>query len=217
MSNINIPGLITGKKTELEKHLTDAELQRERLRYAEMQTYQSKQDKLKAITNVVNNNGIPMSSNLNYVEPGLGTGQPYWGIDFPQQQPYQQPLELDDYKKFFPPYQEPKKYGPSPSRTGTSTDLQDWQDQIAKALKPKKSAFEELLDSMFNQSEKQEFLTTLGYEFNSEFFIRKSLDETKEPFKWDNNPNNINLVFLKEITVKFKNLLLTKATLKIRL
>jgi len=222
MSTLNIPGLIAGKKTLAEKHLTDAELQKERLRFAEMQTYKSKQDKLKAMTSVVNNNGIPDSITSTYhmttqeiVDKfGVQTGD----YVFPYQQPYQQPLELDNYKKFFPnPYPStPKTYGPSPSRTGINN--QDWEKELMSYLKPKKSAFEEILDVLFTTAEKEQFLIDIGYMLNwnntdgSHDITRKLASGEIKTIT-----NSLNDLFLKEITVKFKNLLLAKATLKLKL
>lgn len=249
MSNVNIPGLIQGKKSEWEKNLSEAEIQNERIKYAQSQKYQTQKAKVDALSKVVNN-GIP---NSMYIEQeltldqvkemypqmdvskvarhgnqsmvdfnsllnnyGAGTSiQPDWTIPLPYtqpyQQPYQQPMELDDYKKLFTT--QPKKYGPSPSRTGKD-DFFD-QKALMDYLKPKRSAFEEILDVLFTTAEKEQFLIDVGYELIHNAIettvTRKLSDGTVKTIK-----GSVDEVFLKEITVKFKGLLLAKGTLRIK-
>lgn len=245
MSNVNIPGLIQGKKSEWEKNLSEAEIQNERIKYAQSQKYQTQKAKVDALSKVVNN-GIP---NSMYIEQeltldqvkemypqmdvskvarhgnqsmvdfnsllnnyGAGTSiQPDWTIPLPYTQPYQQPMELDDYKKLFPT--QPKKYGPSPSRTGKDNFFD--QKALMDYLKPKRSAFEEILDVLFTTAEKEQFLIDVGYELIHNAIettvTRKLSDGTVKTIK-----GSVDEVFLKEITVKFKGLLLAKGTLRIK-
>lgn len=76
-----------------------------------------------------------------------------------------------------------------------------------------KTALEELVDGMFDTSEKEQFLMDLGYEF---FQDQKGFDSFRRGETVWNKALDLEKVFMKEIKIKFKNLLLTKQTLKFK-
>jgi hypothetical protein len=138
-----------------------------------------------------------------------------WKYDFPyKQQPYIAPQDpWQNPGPFGPdPY---KKYGPPPKRNQDVFDQEELMRQLA-GLKVKKSAFEELIDQLFTTSEKEQVLIDMGYEFaqidNKTVITRKLADGTIKTIT-----NSLDDLFLKEITVKFKNLLMAKASLKLKL
>lgn len=215
--NVSIPGLIEEKNSKM----TKAEVQAMRDQFT---AQQEKMSLLNQQTKNVSYNGIENSINqstalkLQEYAQQLGlTNQADWIY-----QPYVGD-QLIPQRQNFPPWEEPKKYGPSPSRHGGDYfDQQAILDQIAKLKHPKKSAFEELIDQLFTTAEKEQFLIDAGYMIDvpgpdyrgtdKVIISRKLSDGT---VKFITTP--LDELFLKEITVKFKNLLLAKATLKLKL
>jgi hypothetical protein len=90
-------------------------------------------------------------------------------------------------------------------------------DNLFNSLK-KESPFEEILNTLFDTNEKVDFLLGVGYTIyqeNGQEWIRRVTSngyETKGKLDV-----SINSLFLREITIKFKNLLLAKSTLKIKI
>jgi hypothetical protein len=223
---LKIPGLIQGKKSESDKLLSEAELERERLEFAASQKTAELRNKALAATIHAQANSRSVKQELTPAQASALYGQSYPGTSATQ--PYElgngyfdidklnQPAPLDLLKKY---WEDSKVYGPSPSRqVNPFKDAEYFQQEILKKLKPQKTAFEEMIDLVFSAAEKEQFLIDIGY--------------TLERDKQDDNPiirrkmsdgsmklitNTLNDLFLKEITVKFKNLLLAKATLKLRL
>ena len=81
----------------------------------------------------------------------------------------------------------------------------------------KRSAFEILIDTLFSTSEKEQFIIDCGWKIemgkNGNYLISRELANG------DLTVSNKSLdeLFLEHITVKFKNLLLAKPTLKIKI
>lgn len=195
---MNIPGLIANKKDD--NKLTSAELQAKRDSFeAYMKNWKPEQDL------TVNS----IKSNVAHLANQYNTGvDPYHGLN----------LDNDYYKQQFIPNWEYKPYDqglkPSPNR---SLETQDMARYLQEMLKPKKSEFEVLLDAMFDTSEKEQFLITLGFEFtheNGEDYISRTvaglLEKGKKAVLFDK-------IFLREMTIKFKNLLISKNSLKMKL
>ena len=83
----------------------------------------------------------------------------------------------------------------------------------------KKSAFEEILDELFNQEEKINFLMSVGYEFLDGDDIVKTMSGNTKIRKGDAEFGwlDFDKLFVKEISIKFRNLLLAKVTLKLKI
>jgi hypothetical protein len=85
-----------------------------------------------------------------------------------------------------------------------------------------KSDFERVLDQLFTLEEKWEYLQGLGYisresGIYGHMVVFKLSSESTEELQCIDGNESLNRVFLREISIKFKNLLLSKATLKIKL
>lgn len=199
---MNIPGLIANKKDD--SKLTSAELQAKRYSFeAYMKNWKPEQD---LTTNSIKSNVAHLTNQYN-------TGvDPYHGLN----------LDNDYYKQQFIPNWEHKQFPDfgnikksSPSRTGLET--QDMARYLQEYLKPKKSEFEVLLDAMFDTSEKEQFLITLGFEFlheNGEDWMQRTVAGLLEKGK---KAEIFDKIFLREMTIKFKNLLISKNSLKMKL
>jgi hypothetical protein len=136
----------------------------------------------------------------------------YWDQYAKQKQPYANPLVPDQGYKQYPWDQNP---------LGQKKPYQDAFDQeallkqLAGLQKAKKSAFEEIIDVLFTTTEKEQMLIDMGYELEHKegLIIRRKLaDGTYKTIT-----NSLDDLFLKEVTIKFKNLLLAKASLKLRI
>jgi hypothetical protein len=98
-----------------------------------------------------------------------------------------------------------------------SPTTKEMMDNLFNSLK-KESPFEEILNTLFDTNEKVDFLLGVGYTIyqeNGQEWIRRVTSngyETKGKLDV-----SINSLFLREITIKFKNLLLAKSTLKIKI
>jgi hypothetical protein len=135
----------------------------------------------------------------------------------PQIAPYKQPYDpFGSGAKYPQPYQNPKVNIP------LDEDL--LREMKNFKSKPQKSEFELLIENLFSQEEKEQLLIDMGYELENApvdargyvstapiIIKRKLADGTYKTIT-----NSLDDLFLKEITVKFKNLLLAKATLKIK-
>lgn len=149
----------------------------------------------------------------------------YW--DYYSKQPGIAPMNpyIEDKGKYYPWDQGQKNSGPFGP---PSTPMKPYHDafdtdaiakQLAELQRPKKSAFEELIDQLFTLPEKEQVLIDMGYRLEKadvpgvEYKITRVLaDGTVKTIT-----NSIHDLFLKEITVKFKNLLMAKASLKLKI
>lgn len=203
---MNIPGLIANKKDD--SKLTSAELQAKRDSFeAYIKSWKSEEDTLKsqALSNVSNLNqvGTAKMDLLNqymtgidpykdaYINTPMQPFQPMW-----EHQPYDQGLKASPNRKL---------------------ETQDMARYLQEYLKPKKSEFEVLLDAMFDTSEKEQFLITLGFEFyheNGEDWIKREVAGFTEKAR---KSDSFDKIFLREMTIKFKNLLISKNSLKLKI
>lgn len=94
------------------------------------------------------------------------------------------------------------------------------QTQVEEMLyrASKKTPFEIILDTLFSPIEKVQLLTDTGYKFNLNetnevVSIIKTSGEITQTWPY----SSLDILFLKEITIKFKNLLLAKPSLKIKI
>ena len=218
--NLKIQGLIAKKKDD--DNLTEAELQAKRDSFAAyIKGWKSEQDsnldQVKAqysgmpVTRVANSGNTSEVKYMTGIDPYIN--QPYIGDPlYPGLLPQQQPWEWTNPGPFPQPE---KKYGPSPSRSGSST--QDMAEYLQQMLKPQKSEFEVLLDAMFDTAEKEQFLVTLGFEFlheDGEDWMKREVAGLTEKCK---KSDCFDKIFLREMTIKFKNLLISKNSLKLKI
>ena len=105
-------------------------------------------------------------------------------------------------------------YKQRPMKDPSPFDMSQFEQLLKK---PQKSAFEEIIDNLFDTSEKEQFLISVGYRFDKEYIWRDNPQDQGEVQRWDNNTGSLASLFLKEISIKFKNLLLMKATLKLKI
>lgn len=204
MPEIKIPGLITDKKSS---KLTEAEVQAMRDKFAKQVMF-PQQGAGDFVEQRINS--MPVVFNSSYM--GDTNSKPYGYYDYSDQNNYGVQKPFFDNDRF-------KKYGPSPSRHApTKQDHEDWKNQLVDYMKPKRSSFEDIIDLLFARSEKEQFLIDAGYrvekgETQDSYTITRQL--TDGTIKKITTP--LDELFLKEITVKFKNLLLAKAVLKLKL
>lgn len=215
--SMEIPGLIA--KQDKSSNLTEAEKQAKRDSFeAYIKNWKSEEDMLKKMAQ------LPIefdkeSLQLKRLNPNPISSAYVGGID-PYQDMWQNP------NTFTSPnweWQNPGPFGPidgglrpSPNRSG-QLQTQDMADYLQAMLKPKKSEFEVLLDAMFDTSEKEQFLITLGFEFkheNGEDWMERTVAGLLEKGK---KAEIFDKVFLREMTIKFKNLLISKNSLKLKI
>lgn len=170
---------------------------------------------------------IPPLASMSLSNNYLDQGQFVVGDNWEWQQPVNPLIDHGKYKQF-PFEQKPynptpfgedpyKKYGPSPGRQIPYDEAlkKEMQDYLLGLKKPK-SAFEELIDGLFTTAEKEQVLIDMGYileqKDNKLVISRKLADGTVKTIT-----NSLDDLFLKEITVKFKNLLMAKASLKLKI
>ncbi len=196
---MKIPGVIANKKDD--DKLTSAELQAKRDSFeAYIKDWKSEQD---LTVNSIKSN---VANLVNQYHTGV---DPYGQLDFNgqwQQQPFIPNWEYRPYDQ--------NLIKQSPNR---SLETQDMARYLQEYLKPKKSEFETLLDAMFDTSEKEQFLITLGFEFtheNGEDWISRTVAGLLEKGK---KADLFDKIFLREMTIKFKNLLISKNSLKMKL
>lgn len=198
---MKIPGLIANKKDD--DKLTSAELQAKRDSFeAYIKDWKPESGVQDPTTNSIKSNVAHL---MNQYNTGVDPYKDIW-IDTPNVQPFVNPSW--EYKQF------PQQH-PNPSRTGLET--QDMARYLQECLNPKKSEFEVLLDAMFDTSEKEQFLITLGFEFtheNGEDWISRTVAGLLEKGK---KAEIFDKIFLREMTIKFKNLLISKNSLKMKL
>ena len=199
---MEIPGLIANKKDD--SKLTSAELQ------AKIDSFEAYMKNWKPEQDLTVNN---IKANVAHLANQYTTGiDPYHGLDLGNENYKQQFIPNWEYKQF-PDFGNVKKQ--SPSRTGLET--QDMARYLQEMLKPQKSEFEVLLDAMFDTSEKEQFLITLGFEFlheNGEDWMQRTVAGLLEKGK---KAEIFDKIFLREMTIKFKNLLISKNSLKMKL
>lgn len=236
-----IPGLLQGKKEKAFDKLNQAEVQAIRDRFAQQikqqdQNYEFQKEvaKIKSDCNTFTDHSLMPSTNGYvvgfdpYHQGQAGTGianDPNLLLNVPgigQLGGYAPPMDYGDWYK----QQQPSKplisprikpYGPSPSRRDTEYE-KDAMKYIQDMIKPKTSPFEEIINAIFSQTEKEQFLIDAGYilEWDNQdgsYDIKRKLNDGS--IKTITTP--LNELFLKEITVKFKNLLLAKQVLKLKL
>jgi hypothetical protein len=110
-----------------------------------------------------------------------------------------------DQRQIYGPPPQPKTRIPQRPYTPLQDELNEY---IKTKTLPKKTDFELVIDSLFSTHEKMEYLLSIGYVQDSvgKFYRADSTASSGE----------LNRLFLHEITIKFKNLLLTKGTIKIK-
>lgn len=204
---MKIPGLVANKKDD--DKLTSAELQAKRDSFeAYMKNWKPEEE---LTTNSIKSNTAHL---MNQYNAGI---DPYKDafINTPNI-PYNQPMW-----EYIPPQNpNPGPFGGLVKSSPTRGDIyktQDMADYLQAMLKPKKSEFEILLDAMFDTSEKEQFLITLGFEFtqeNGEDWISRTVAGLLEKGK---KAEIFDKIFLREMTIKFKNLLISKNSLKMKL
>jgi len=204
---MKIPGLIANKKED--SKLTSAELQAKRDSFeAYMKSWKPEEE---LTTNSIKSNTAHLMNQYN-------TGIDPYKNEFINTQniPFNQPMW-----EYIPPQNpNPGPFGGLVKSSPNRKDVYQTQDMVRylqEALAPKKSDFELLLNSMFDTSEKEQFLITLGFEFtheNGEDYISRTvaglLEKGKKAVLFDK-------IFLREMTIKFKNLLISKNSLKMKL
>lgn len=98
------------------------------------------------------------------------------------------------------------------------TQLQEYFDRNKQHEDP----MVELMDALFTFNEKWEFLKSIGYLVNGSEYMNPTTQESIV-YKMLKNPDDqaelitIKKAFLKEMIIKFKNLLLSRASLKMKL
>jgi len=98
---------------------------------------------------------------------------------------------------------------PQRNYTDYEQNIRDFQKYITDT----KSDFEKIIDCLFSLEEKVEFLESLGYRYlpNSSYMVKGEPDpEFKRTYTMEE-------AFLMEVTIKFKNILLSKQALKFKL
>jgi hypothetical protein len=195
--SLEIPGLIANSKEN--SKLTSAELQ------AKRDSFEAYMKSWKADDFGPQVKALNQSANSNVYHTGV---DPYHGLDLGQ---YQQPfVDLNQWK--YVPYDQGLK-----KTSDRSLQTQDMVKYLQEYLQPKKSEFEILLDAMFDTSEKEQFLITLGFEFkheNGEDYMERTVAGLLEKGK---KAEIFDKIFLREMTIKFKNLLISKNSLKMKL
>lgn len=139
---------------------------------------------------------------------------------------------FDQYQKFqqgipqIAPYKSPNSGAINVPLPHKSIPVSDFDyDQLFKQMvkpAPRKTALEELMEDLFDMSEKEQFLIECGYEIHDGeidprgylpkvVIKRKLADGTYKTIT-----NSIDELFIIEAKIKLKNLLLAKATLKFK-
>ena len=203
--NIKIPGLIANQKDDAK--LTSAELQAKRDSFAACIKTWEKDVGFETVKQLfpdqlVTRTSTPNGSSNSYVDNNYSTGiDPYWGVPGQNQ--------------FVPQKVHP---GPFP-RPGYQEDFnaQDWAIKLQDMISPKVNPFQVMLDIMFDMSEKEQFLINLGFEFftqDGEDYMQREvagiLEKGKKLMLFDT-------IFLREMMIKFKNLLISKNSLKLKI
>lgn len=190
-SEVKIPGLIAKETKNQEQELLDngKNLFDEYMK-GWRPNLQSKYEQVVNTINSVSNIGTtaePLIPDLHHLLGQWETKQKYF----------------DQNQVFGPP--QPKYRRPQPSLTDG-----DYANFMAMLKKNNaKSEFENMIDFLFSLQEKKDYLLSVGYQQDSsgKFWKEKSTASNGE----------LNSLFLHEITIKFKNMLLAKGTIKIKL
>ena len=92
-----------------------------------------------------------------------------------------------------------------------------FEELIAKHFKKsEKSAFEQMIDLLFQPEEKIDFLVSLGWVKNDDHPVKPTVSKKDEHGKVILT-GEVDQTFLYEITIKFKNLLLAKPKLTVKI
>lgn len=112
------------------------------------------------------------------------------------------------------PYKNGTYVPPFDQKFPDKSDAQVYNDYYKSTLQtPRKSALEELMDGLFDMSEKEQFLIELGYEF---YKTEAGIDAfRRNGGSWNKNLE-LEKIFLQEIKIKFKNFLLQKPVKKLK-
>lgn len=122
-----------------------------------------------------------------------------------------QPLGVNTQGYVAPFFERAKVYGPPPQRKENDSQFDSLVNKYFK-----KSSFEEIIESIFCFNEKWEFLKSLGYRPANEEINNSDVTGQTLVIR-DGGHGTIDNTFLREISIKFKNLLLAKSTLKLKL
>jgi hypothetical protein len=137
----------------------------------------------------------------------------------------QQPQDLNGYWGYDGTTASSKKFTRRPSFSVIQTPNLSSIDmeQFLRLMTPQKSQFEELINALFTLEEKYDFLISMGYTcevlegkpvLNNDLMMRvPRKDMHQEQVLY----SSLEYCFLREITIKFKNLLLAKQTLKLKI
>jgi hypothetical protein len=109
------------------------------------------------------------------------------------------------YKKTTPKHRVPQKF----PQKSIPDPYKDMMELLQKKNSTPSYSFEMMINTLFSLEEKKEFLLSMGY----------TMDSYGKFYKEDSKAPNGELesLFMFEIIIKFKNLLLSKGTLKLKL
>jgi hypothetical protein len=196
---INIPGQLSPR---LNTEKLQAEVNKLKAQRAEWDVKYSQQKNNSLINNYMNT-----SNNFDFDQWVEGMGTADNPFSYPQgYQPYSQPIDMN--KAIYAP----------PVSINRDDEYQKLKDLLMnKTPLDKRTDFEKLVDGIFSNTEKEQFLLDLGYELewdnqDGSYDIYRTLaDGTRKTIA-----NRFNDLFMKEMLTKFKITLLTKPTLKMK-
>ncbi len=203
MSPVNIPGLIAKSSTTQEDNVD----------FNGFLSHWKSDDKMNTETQKLLENTFSEQKKKQYEEEwnkvlGVNSSINHYKDDNLY---YQEQLN----QGLIPDYAKKTRRGFPPSVTRTSTI--DMEELMQKYLNPPKSDFEHIIDALFTVEEKLDYLKGLGYSIfgnppspNLNNFLQLEKDG-------NSCPGNLGIIFLREISIKFKNLLLAKPILKVKL
>lgn len=196
-NNFEIPGLIAKERVLDEKEHQMYKLAIEKMKQMGMKDQMIKDQVAKQLAKAAKPSSASMPLASPAVEVKVGNG---WINNYGYSQPYD-------------PFGSTKSapYGGGMPQTVTIDDL--YRMTGLPKQERQRTALEELVDGMFDTSEKEQFLIELGYEF---FVDQKGFDSFRRGETVWNKALDLEKVFMKEIRIKFKNLIMTKQTLKFK-
>ena len=203
---MTISGLLSSTKhvNQKREELFDAEIQKLKNSGKDDDFIRSN---IAACNNLSYNNGLTEEQvGYLYNQPYIGTGTGGNTVNAPGN---------DILNKEYRRYIDGIKPSPNINTLGQYNDIVNKLGQYTNSIP--KFSFMDLLNSIFDTSEKEQFLLNLGFEFVNEDgkdWIQRTVLGYRE--KGEKNIS-LDIIFLREITIKFKNLLLAKATLKLKI
>lgn len=134
------------------------------------------------------------------------------------------PSTFDQYQKFQQGIPQIAPYNPlQKSMPVSDFDYDQLFKQMSKTTTVRKTALEELMEDLFDMSEKEQFLIECGYEIHEPEIDAKGYMAARPVIKrkladgtYKTITNTVDELFLIEAKIKLKNLLLAKATLKFK-